>query len=55
MGMRTGILVFIAVFQSILLAAHLFVYRTWLHFGIRRELRALADRTLAVLVLAGAF
>ena len=55
MGMRTGILVFIAVFQSILLAAHLFVYRTWLHFWDPAGTSALADRTLAVLVLAGSF
>ena len=53
--MRAGILVFIAVFQSILLAAHFFVYRTWLHFWDPARSSALAGEVLIVLMLAVSF
>jgi predicted MPP superfamily phosphohydrolase len=53
--MKTGIVVFIAVFQSILLAAHFFVYETWLHFWNPNAASWLAGPMVVVVLLAVSF
>jgi uncharacterized protein len=53
--MRTGILVFVAVFQSILLAAHLFVYQTWTYFWEPAGALLVAGAKMMLFMLAGSF
>jgi predicted MPP superfamily phosphohydrolase len=53
--MRSGIVVFLAVFQSILLAAHLFVYETFRHFWRTGSSTALPGARTVVLLLAISF
>jgi len=53
--MKTGIVVFIAVFQSILLAAHFFVYETWLHLWNPGAVSWLAGSTAVVFLLGVSF
>jgi uncharacterized protein len=53
--MKTGIVVFIAVFQSILLAAHFFVYETWLHLWDAGGVSLLAGLKSMVFLLATSF
>jgi len=53
--MKTGIVVFIAVFQSILLAAHFFVYETWLHLWNPSAASSLAGSMAVVCLLAVSF
>src|SRR6266516_5136123 len=53
--MKTGIVVFIAVFQSILLAAHFFVYETWLHLWNPGAVSLLSGSTAVVFLLGVSF
>src|SRR2546425_5530755 len=53
--MKTGIVVFITVFQSILLAAHFFVYETWLHLWNPGAASWLAGSTAVVFLLGISF
>src|SRR2546425_12089483 len=53
--MKTGIVVFIAVFQSVLLAAHFFVYETWLHLWNPGAVSWLAGSTAVVFLLGVSF
>jgi len=53
--MKTGIVVFIAVFQSVLLAAHFFVYKTWLYLWSPDASAWLACSTVVLLLLSVSF
>src|ERR1700758_4276956 len=48
--MRKGIVVLVAVIQSILLAAHFFVYETWIYFWEPPDSGWMGKRALAVLL-----
>jgi uncharacterized protein len=53
--MRKGIVVLVAVIQSVLLAAHFFVYETWIYFWEPTGSGWMGRRALAVLLLAVSF
>jgi uncharacterized protein len=53
--MRKGIVVLVAVIQSVLLAAHFFVYETWIYFWEPTGSGWMGKRALAVLLLAVSF
>src|SRR6201993_2377435 len=53
--MRNGIVVLVAVIQSVLLAAHFFVYETWIYFWEPTGSGWMGRRALAVLLLAVSF
>lgn len=53
--MRRGILAFLTIFQSVLLAAHLSVLGTWLHFWGAPSARTLLAEKIATVVLAFSF
>src|SRR5215467_8098789 len=53
--MRPSIAVFMAMVQSVLLAAHFFVFETWLYFWNPEPSRALAGTKYVVFILAVSF
>src|ERR1700739_3962802 len=53
--MRKGIVVLVAVIQSVLLAAHFFVYETWIYFWEPTGSGWMGKRAAAVLLLAVSF
>jgi len=53
--MRRGFLAFLSIFQSVLLAAHLLVLGTWLHFWGAPSARILLAEKIATVVLAFSF
>src|SRR5215831_11470217 len=53
--MRRGFLAFLSIFQSVLLAAHLLVLGTWLHFWGAPSARILLAEKIAAIVLAFSF
>jgi predicted MPP superfamily phosphohydrolase len=53
--MRPGIAVFVGMVQSILLAAHFFVFETWLHFWDPATVSPVAGAALVVSFLAVSF
>src|SRR5262245_59881928 len=53
--MRRGILAFLAIFQSILFAAHFLVLETWLHFWGAATAGALLTERIGVTILAFSF
>jgi uncharacterized protein len=53
--MRKGIVVLVAVIQSVLLAAHFFVYQTWIYFWEPTGAGWMGRRMAAVLLLAVSF
>jgi hypothetical protein len=53
--MRKGIVVLVAVIQSVLLAAHFFVYETWIYFWEPTGSGWMGKRAVAVLLLAVSF
>jgi len=53
--MRRGFLAFLSIFQSVLLAAHLLVLGTWLHFWGAPSARILLAEEIATVVLAFSF
>jgi len=53
--MKRGFLAFLAIFQSVLLAAHLLVLGTWLHFWGAPSARALLVEKIALFALAVSF
>jgi predicted MPP superfamily phosphohydrolase len=53
--MRKGIVVLLAAVQTVLLAAHFFVYETWIYFWQPDRAGSMVGRTAAVLLLAISF
>jgi len=53
--MRKGIVVLLAVVQTVLLAAHFFVYETWIYFWEPAGAGWMAGRAVAVFLLALSF
>src|SRR5215470_11405685 len=53
--MRRGFLAFLSIFQSVLLAAHLLVLGTWLHFWGLPSARILLAEKIAAVLLAFSF
>jgi len=53
--MRRGIVAFLAVVQTVLLAAHFFVYETWIYFWEPARAGRMGGRTAAVVLLAISF
>src|SRR6266481_6861989 len=53
--MRKGIVTFLAVVQTVLLAAHFFVYETWIYFWEPTRAGGMGGRTVAVVLLAVSF
>ncbi|HEY1424061.1 MAG TPA: metallophosphoesterase [Candidatus Acidoferrum sp.] len=53
--MRPGIAVFVAVVQTVLLAAHFFVFETWLYFWSPGASPALSNAKYVVILLAVSF
>jgi hypothetical protein len=53
--MRPGIAVFVGVVQTVLLAAHFFVFETWLYFWSPGASAGLADAKYVVILLAISF
>jgi len=53
--MRPGIAVFVAVVQTVLLAAHFFVFETWVYFWSPSASATLRDAKYLVILLAVSF